>query len=96
MSDAQGAASASYAISETIHTSSHAVVYRGTRSDGRAVIIKALPSQYGPQHVERLGAVDGEDQDAAGRWHADDAATCERCLQGPIPHESSHTRSISR
>ena len=28
-----------------------------------------------PQDVERLGAVDGEDEDAADRWHADDPAT---------------------
>jgi hypothetical protein len=26
------------------------------------------------QHVERLDAVDGEDEDSANRWHADDAA----------------------
>jgi predicted ATPase/signal transduction histidine kinase/tRNA A-37 threonylcarbamoyl transferase component Bud32 len=53
MPDTQGAG-ASYAISETIHTSSHALIYRATRSDGQAVIIKALPANYGPQHVERL------------------------------------------
>src|SRR6185369_1179244 len=42
-------------ITETIHTSSHAVVHRGVRRiDGRSVIIKVLPPHYQPSHLERL------------------------------------------
>ena len=38
------------------------------------------------QDVQRLGAVDGEDQDAADRWHADNPATSERWRLGRISH----------
>jgi predicted ATPase/signal transduction histidine kinase len=46
--------SSAYAITETIHSSSHAVIHRATTPDGRKVIIKTVPEHYGPQHVERL------------------------------------------
>src|SRR4051812_8663166 len=46
--------SSAYAITETIHSSSHAVIHRAIAADGRQVIIKTVPENYGPQHVERL------------------------------------------
>jgi predicted ATPase/signal transduction histidine kinase len=42
-------------ITETVHTSSRGVVYRGALAvDGRSVIIKVLPVQYSRVHLERL------------------------------------------
>jgi predicted ATPase/signal transduction histidine kinase len=44
-----------YTVREVLHTSSRAVLYRGSRDgDGAAVVIKALGPQHRPQHLERL------------------------------------------
>ncbi|HXU79990.1 MAG TPA: AAA family ATPase, partial [Polyangia bacterium] len=54
MPDREAADSSAYAITETIHSSSHAVVHRATASDGRKVILKTVPAHYGPQEAARL------------------------------------------
>jgi predicted ATPase/signal transduction histidine kinase len=44
-----------YAITETIHASNRATIYRAIRrADGRPVILKVLTPQYGVVHAERL------------------------------------------
>jgi predicted ATPase/signal transduction histidine kinase len=54
MPDRQAADASAYAITETIHSSSHAVVHRAVDADGRKIILKTVPAHYGPQHVARL------------------------------------------
>jgi hypothetical protein len=44
------------------------------------------------EHVERLRAVGGQDEDAADRWHGDDPAKHGPLRSGQMPHESRHRR----
>ena len=53
--DGGNAEASAYTITEALHSSGRAIIYRGARRvDGRQVILKVLTPHYRPAHLERL------------------------------------------